>query len=102
MRVLSSHQRSVALRFSHVRLPDYALDCEPWECYDQVWTRLFTVREWQIGAVLIAVAGEQTHTGEVVHWLYVGGEDQLSGSDRRLLLEAFVEADHMLRSLLVD
>ena len=98
-RVLTSSQQLVALRFSHVPLPDCAIDCEPWKYNDGVWTRLLTVREWLIGAMLIAVAGEQTHTGAVVYWLYVGGENQFGGSDRRSLLDALAEADHVLHLL---
>jgi hypothetical protein len=82
-----------------VALPDYAIDCEPWEWNDGEWTRLFTVREWQVDAVLIAVSGEQNQLGEIHCWLYVGGEDQFAGADRLSLMATLTEAGRLLDTL---
>jgi hypothetical protein len=93
---LTGDQRTLAFQFADVALPEYAADCEPWELNDGVWTRLFTVREWELGAVSIAVSGEQSHLGDVTCWLYVGGEEQFAGLDLRLLMATLVEAGTLL------
>jgi hypothetical protein len=99
MRDLNDHERQLALRFAHILLPDHVTDCEPWEWNDGAWRRLFTVKEWQVAAVMITVSGEQSHEGEVTYWLYVGGEDQFTPSERRRLREALDEAEELLDAL---
>ena len=42
---------------------------------------------------------EQTHHGQVTRWLYVGGEDTFTKSNRRQLMEALDHAGHLLDSL---
>ena len=103
MRDLHDFEKNPALRFAHVPLPDEAVatDCEPWKWHDGAWRRFFTVREWQIAAITVALLGEQTHTGVVPRWLYVGGEDQLTGPQRHLLVHTLVEAGRMLDLLLM-
>jgi hypothetical protein len=48
---------------------------------------------------LIAVSGEQSHTGEVTCWLYVGGEEQFASPHRRALFAALDEAAGLLEDL---
>jgi hypothetical protein len=99
MRELTCTERDLALRFCSVRLPEDAIDCEPWEWHADAWRRLFTVREWRIGAILVAVAGEQTHDGVVIRWVYLGGEEQLTGSERLRLAEVLIDAGKLVGSL---
>jgi hypothetical protein len=96
MRDLNDREQELALRLAHVLLPDYVDDCEPWEWHDGAWRRLFTVKEWQVGAVLVAVSGEQTHCGDVELWVYVGGEEQLVGTARQRLTDALIQAGQLL------
>jgi hypothetical protein len=96
---MSDERRSLASRFAHVALPHPVLDCSAWEGEEGAWTRLFTVRQWRVGAVEVAVAGEQTHNGDVTHWVYVGGEDQLNRADHARLTDAVVDAGRLLASL---
>ena len=96
MRDLNDNEQTLALRFSHVLLPDYVADCEPWEWHNGAWRRFFTVKEWQVNAVLVTVSGEQTHHGDVEVWVYVGGEEQLTGRARRCLTNALIEAGALL------
>jgi hypothetical protein len=100
MRELTAVQREISFRFAHVLLPDYVFDCEPWEWHGSVWRRLFTVKEWHVGAMLVAVSGEQTHLGEVTLWLYVGGEEQMAPLQPGQLALALLDADDLLTRLL--
>ncbi len=99
MRELTAEQREVSFRFAHVLLPDYVVDCEPWEWHGDAWRRLFTVKEWQIGAILVTVSGEQTHQGDLTVWLYIGGEDQFAQMEHRLVTQALKDAEQLLESL---
>jgi hypothetical protein len=99
MHELTAEQREVSLRFAHVLLPDYVFDCEAWEWHADTWHRLFTVEEWRVGAVLVAVSGEQTHLGDVTLWIYVGGEEQLSNPEGRQLTAALLNAEELLEQL---
>lgn len=56
------------------------------------------MREWQIAAITVALLGEQTHTGVVTRWLYVGGKEHLAGPQRHLLVDTLVEAGRLLDS----
>jgi hypothetical protein len=58
-----------------------------------------TVKRWQVASVCVSVSGEQTHRGEVTHWLHVGGEDQFNNSDRRPLMNSLTDAGKLLDSL---
>ena len=99
MRDQNVNEQSLALRFSHVALPDDAVDCEPWEWHANAWRRFFSVRDWHVGAVSVGVAGEQTHRGHIRRWVYVGGEDQFALADREPLIRALIDAGKLLDSL---
>ena len=90
----------MSLCFAHVHLPDYVSDCEPWEWHGDVWRRLFTVQEWRVGTVLVAVTGEQTHHGDVTLWIYVGGEAELSNPEGSQLIAALLNAQELLAQLI--
>jgi hypothetical protein len=92
-------RQTLPLNLSHVPLPDHVTDCERWECADGEWTRLFTVREWQVGGVLVTVSGEQDQLGNASFWLYVGGEGQFAGPDWHALMAVMVQAGELLQSL---
>jgi hypothetical protein len=98
-REFHDERRSRELLLSHVTLPEDVVDCESWEWNDGAWTRLFTLREWQVGAISIAVSGEQNHHGALSSWLHLSGEDQLNGSDHQRLMEALADARRLLDSL---
>jgi hypothetical protein len=99
MRDLNEDEIALALLLADVALPAHAMDCEPWEWHCDAWRRMFTVREWRVAALSVAVSGEQTHHGDVRHWMYVGGEEQLTRADRLSLKTALSEADELLESL---
>lgn len=62
------------------------MDCEPWEWSAGAWTRLFTVREWEVAGMLVSVSGEQSQDGQSTCWVYVGGDQQLTEGDHRQLM----------------
>lgn len=92
-------QRALAYRFADVLLPEYVTECDPWEWHADAWRRLFTVREWRVGGFQVAVAGEQTHRGDVTLWMYLGGDDDLSSPQRRQLAQFLLDADELLQHL---
>jgi hypothetical protein len=57
------------------------------------------VKRWKVASVCVSVSGEQTHHGELKHWLHVGGDDQFTPSDRRPLMQALTDAGELLDSL---
>jgi hypothetical protein len=67
----TDEQQALAYRFADVALPAEATDCYPWGCYgEDDWRRGFLVREWDVAAIWVSVAGEQDHHGTVSRWLH--------------------------------
>ena len=99
----NTDEQVLALRFAHVALPDDATDCGPWQWHGgDDWRRHFLTREWNVEGIWVSVAGEQRHDGDVERWLHVGGEDQCTSSDRRLLIAALTDAGQLLDSLVSE
>jgi hypothetical protein len=96
----NSAEQGLAYRFAALALPDDATDCYPWQWHrEDDWRRGFLVREWDVGAIWVSVAGEQDHRGYVSRWLHVSGDDECTPPERRQLMAALSAAGELLDSL---